>query len=88
MHTSLFLHAVGLYKFNVSYSFTAAHLSITNQVSIILTIFFTGIVIYIKIVYVKSFVYRAVTDYGYINKKSNPKRCHILGYRPRQVLII
>jgi len=53
-----------------------------NQVSIISTIFLTEIGsltetdIYVKVIYVKSYIYRAVRECGYVNKKSSPKRYH------------
>lgn len=59
MHTSRFLHIIGLYKSNVSYSLIACT-SIYYESGLNNINYLTRIVIYVKIVYVKSFVYRAV----------------------------
>lgn len=76
MHTSLFHHIMRLYYTNLVFPIRSlhAHLSIMNQVSTILTIFLIGIDNYVKIIYVKLYVYQAVRECGYVNKKSSPKR--------------
>lgn len=73
MHTSLVCHIIDLYKSSVFYSFIACT-SIYYEPGLNNVNYLTGIDIYVKIVYVKSYVYRAVRECGYVNK-SSPKRC-------------